>query len=117
LTPAVVVPSNRIIVLASAPSGAEAWLALPVAKGHGEAGFGPRISRGGAARCRVPGHTFVTPQTGDMKPCGHDQRELTHLTRPHLVVVGHADTASCPLAVARSHAAAVRQRISPSRSP
>ena len=54
---------------------------------------------------------------GDMKPFGHDRRELTHVARPHRLV-GHADAASCPVAVARSHAASLaRQRISPSRSP
>ena len=44
---------------------------------------------------------------GDMKPYGHDHRELTHVARPHQVV-GHADAASCPVAVARSHAASWR---------
>ena len=45
-----------------------------------------------AARCSGAGaylrHAVVA---GDMKPCGHDQRELTQICRPHRVV-GHADT-------------------------
>jgi hypothetical protein len=32
-------------------------------KGHGQPGFGPRLdTRWWQPVCRVPGHTFVTPQ-------------------------------------------------------
>jgi hypothetical protein len=86
--------------------------------GHGEPGFGPRVDEVAAARCSGAwAYLRHAAAAGDMKPCGHDHRELTHLARPHRVV-GHADAASCPVAVARSHAASLaRQRISPSRSP
>ena len=50
-----------------------------------------------AARCRVPGAYLRHARGGDMKPCGHDHRELTHLRRPHQWM-GHADAASCPMA-------------------
>ena len=74
------------------------------------------VSRGGGSPCSGAGaYLRHAAATGDMKPCGHDHRELTHLTRPHRSV-GHADTASRPMAVARSHAASVRQRISPPRT-
>ena len=87
-------------------------------KGHGEPGFGPRAVEVVAARCSGAwAYLRHAAAAGDMKPCGHDHRELTHGARPHQLV-GHADAASRPVAVARSHAASVvRQRISPSRSP
>ncbi len=86
---------------------------------HGQPGFGSSSLRGaGSPRCRVPGHTFVTPQVGvSMKPCGHDHDELNHLSRPHQVV-GHA-VPELRGGRARHHAASAvaRQRISPSRRP
>jgi hypothetical protein len=65
LTLAVVVPGDRIMVVARLPGGA--WLPSSMSQwrreGHGEPGFGPRCqSRWWQPACRVPGHTFVTPQ-------------------------------------------------------
>ena len=49
-------------------------------KGHGEPGFGPRSVEVMAARVRVPwAYLRHAAAAGDMKPCGHDHRELTHL--------------------------------------
>ena len=86
-------------------------------KGHGQPGFGPRVSRGGGSPLvGCLGIPSSRPRWGDMKPYGHDHRELTHLRRPHQWM-GHADTSSCPMAVARLMPRSARQRISPSRSP
>ena len=49
-------------------------------KGHGEPGFGPRSVEVMAAHVRVPwAYLRHAAAAGDMKPCGHDHRELTHL--------------------------------------
>ena len=49
-------------------------------KGHGEPGFGPRSVEVVAARCSGAwAYLRHAAAAGDMKPCGHDHRELTHL--------------------------------------
>ena len=53
-------------------------------KGHGEPGFGLRFSRGGGSPLSGAGaYLRHAVMAGVMKPCGHDQRELTQICRPH----------------------------------